>query len=107
MPRPRLASAALAAALVALAPAAAHAHHGAPGYDRSHPVVVDGTITELAWKNPHVYFTVETKGEDGQLRQVTVEGGTLATMRAYGLTREQLAEGAHVKVQALAKQKGL
>jgi len=100
----RLASAALA---LAVASAAAHAHHGAPGYDMSKMVDVDGTVVQLDWKNPHVYFTVETKGEDGQFRRATVEAGTLSTVRAYGLTREQLAVGAHVNVQAYAKQKGL
>jgi hypothetical protein len=107
MTRPRLASAALTAAFAALAPATAPAHHGAPGYDRSQVVVVDGTVAQLDWKNPHVYFTVETRGENGQIRRATVEGGTLSTMRAFGLTREQLAAGAHVTVRALAKQKGL
>jgi len=106
MRSPRPGFAALAVALLALAPAA-HAHHGAPGYDMSQMVTLDGTVTQLDWKNPHVYFIVETKGEDGQLSRATVEAGTLSTVRAYGLTREQLAAGAHVKVQAFAKQKGL
>jgi len=68
-------------------------------------VVVDGTIAQLDWKNPHVYFTVETTDEDR--RQVTIEGNSLSTVRAYGLTHEQLAVGTHVTVQAFAKQKGL
>lgn len=98
---------ALTAAFLALVPAAGHTHHGAPGYDMAQVVVVDGTIAQLDWKNPHVYFTVETRDEDRQLRQVSIEGNSLSTVRAYGLTREQLAVGTHVKVQAYAKQKGL
>jgi hypothetical protein len=70
-------------------------------------VAVDGTVTQLDWRNPHVYLTLETKGEDGQLHRTTIEGGTLSTMRAYGLTREQLAAGSHLTVQGFAKQKGL
>src|SRR5262245_9390001 len=107
MTSPRLASAALAATLLALASAAAHAHHGAPGYDTSQMVEVDGTVVRLDWKNPHIYFTLETKGEDGQLRRFTIEGGTLSRVRAAGLTREQLAVGTHARVHGFAKQKGL
>ena len=38
---------------------AALAHHSDAGLDDTTVVVLDGTITEFSWRQPHVYFSVE------------------------------------------------
>ncbi|HET7923724.1 MAG TPA: DUF6152 family protein, partial [Rhodanobacteraceae bacterium] len=44
---------------------AAEAHHSRAFYDMTQEVVIEGRVTELEWRNPHVSLTVESKGADG------------------------------------------
>jgi len=81
-----------------LVSATAAAHHGAPGYDFSKAVTLEGNIVEVQWKNPHVYFTIENKGANGMARRLDIEAASLSTVLAFGLRREMLAPGTHVKV---------
>lgn len=98
----------LALTFIALCVAsAALAHHGAAGFDFAREVTIEGTIAKVDWRNPHLYVTVETRGEDGRPKLVTVEGNTLATVRAWGLQRDTLTPGAHVRVQANPRAEGL
>jgi hypothetical protein len=80
--------------------AVAFAHHSAAPYDFTREVVFEGTITKLEWQNPHILFTLETRGADGAsvLQQVEVVPVSLA--RTWGLPREALEPGAHVMVRA-------
>ena len=50
----------VALAVSVLAPTAA-AHHSRAEYDMTQEIVVEGTVAALAWKNPHIFMTVETK----------------------------------------------
>ena len=52
-------TAALAATLVIASPLAAH--HSDAGMDMESIVAFEGTVTEFAWRNPHVYVVVETE----------------------------------------------
>jgi hypothetical protein len=67
---------------------AASAHHSASAFDLTTEVTVKGTVTNLEWKNPHIYFTIETTGTDGQtlLRQVEVQ--PISSVQTMGLTKE-------------------
>lgn len=53
-----------AALVIAAIPAAAHHGTGA-SYDLSHPVTLEGTVTEFHYANPHpqLFFDVMDKGE--------------------------------------------
>ena len=46
---------AVACAVSAAAASAASAHHSPSAFDVTTEVTVEGTITELEWKNPHTY----------------------------------------------------
>src|SRR5690242_1932663 len=43
----------------------AEAHHSRALYDTTQEVVIEGTVTNLEWRNPHASMTVETKSADG------------------------------------------
>ncbi len=53
-----------AAALVIASPVAAH--HSDAGLDMESVIAFEGTVAEFNWRNPHVYFTVETTDERGE-----------------------------------------
>jgi hypothetical protein len=46
-------------------PSASLAHHSRAAYDLTKEVLLEGTVTELLWKNPHIFVTVETLAADG------------------------------------------
>lgn len=47
------------AALAALAPFAARAHHGWSSFDQGRPIWLEGRAAKVAWRNPHAELTLE------------------------------------------------
>jgi uncharacterized protein DUF6152 len=88
------------------AASAAVAHHSASAFDLTTEVTVRGTITELEWKNPHIYFTIETSDADGRTLLQQVEVGPIASVQTYGLTKETLAPGSTVILRANPSRRG-
>ena len=85
-------------AIISGRPIAAH-HSEAAEYDSSKPVKVTGTITKVEWQNPHVWFYVDVKDEQGN---VTTWGFSTAPPGALvrrGVTKDALKLGAIVNVQ--------
>lgn len=95
---------ALAAMSASMAPASAH--HSQAAYDLDVEVLIEGTLAEVAWRNPHIYLKVETRGADGVSFLQEVEVGPIAAVRTYGLTRDDLPEGAPVTVRARPNRRG-
>jgi uncharacterized protein DUF6152 len=95
-----------ATALCALAPTVVCAHHSSSLFLFDKRVTVEGTIVKVAWQNPHVYLTIESRGPDGKPVQQDVQGASLSMIKTFGLTREKLAPGTHVKIDAAAQKSG-
>ena len=55
------------------APLLAHHSFGAE-YDADKPVTLSGVVTKIEWTNPHSYFYVDVKGEDGKVANWKLEG---------------------------------
>ena len=78
----------------------AAAHHSRAAYDLTQEIVVEGTVAELAWKNPHIFMTVDTKSQDGEPYQLEIEVMSVSEAPVLGLTREAIAPGTRVAVRA-------
>ena len=78
----------------------AAAHHSNAGLDMNSLVTIEGTVTELAWRNPHVYFSVETVSAGGERFEWTLQLGSTITTTRMGWTRDSLAVGERVMVSA-------
>jgi hypothetical protein len=53
----------------------AEAHHSfAAEYDADKPFTMTGTVTDIEWSNPHVYFSLDVKGENGNVERWRFEG---------------------------------
>jgi len=54
---------------------AADAHHSfAAEYDADKPFTISGTVAGVEWSNPHVYFAVDVKGDNGAVTRWRFEG---------------------------------
>jgi len=71
-------------------PGAAGAHHGINKlYDQGKKVVITGKIEQVAWINPHIFFTVLVN-EGGQMKTYKVESVPIAFARKAGVTKAAL-----------------
>ena len=84
----------------------ASAHHSGAAYDMTRSVTIEGTVTALLWKNPHIYMTVETKDSGGALRFHEIEVMSVSQARGLGLRREAISPGARVVVHASPSRRG-
>jgi hypothetical protein len=78
--------------------AAAH-HSFAAEFDSAKPLKLSGTVTKVQWRNPHTYFFVDVKGEDGQIHNWAMELGSPNVLMRRGWTRDSLKIGDQVTVE--------
>ena len=89
----------LAALCLALAPAAASAHHSfAAQYDANQPVTLQGSITKVEWMNPHTYFYVDVADDKGKVANWAVEGGAPNVLYREGWKPTTLKKGDQVTI---------
>lgn len=93
-----------AAALLIAGPALGH--HSDAGLDMNSITTIEGTVTQFAWRNPHVYFTVASADERGELVEWTVQMGSTIVVTRMGWTRESLSAGDQVTVGLNAASNG-
>jgi hypothetical protein len=96
---------ACAAATLAAATTAA-AHHSPAAYDQTTQIVIEGTITKIAWVNPHVYFTLAVPGPGGSTVEQEVQAGSPAGLKTLGVGKNALAVGDRVAVRAYPNRRG-
>ena len=91
-------------AFVATSPVSGH--HSDAALDMESVVNFEGTVTAFNWRNPHVYFTVETTDERGEPVEWTLQMASTITVSRMGWTREALSVGDRVTVGAHAARNG-
>jgi Family of unknown function (DUF6152) len=78
----------------------AAAHHSVAMYDRANLIVLEGTITSMQWRNPHVTFVFVNVPSTGQPERTwTVEVSSPGVMTRSGWTKRSLSPGDRVQVQ--------
>lgn len=70
------------------------AHHGVQAeFDNSRTVSVTGVLTRVLWANPHIYWYVEAKDENGKEVTWSFEGLPPGMLHRGGITRDALKVG--------------
>lgn len=96
----RLASlAAVVAALLHVPDAVAH-HSFAAVFDADDPVELTGTVRDVEWLNPHVWFYVDVETGDGTIEDWAFEMGSPNRLMRSGWNERSMALGDVVTVTA-------
>jgi hypothetical protein len=88
------------AALMAVRVAPVNAHHSfAAEFDASKPITIKGVVAQIEWKNPHVWFYVNVKEEDGRTTRWGCEMGAPHQLQQRGWLRDTMKIGDVVTVE--------
>ena len=81
------------------------AHHSfSTEFDANKPVTLKGTITRMAWVNPHSWLYIDVKGPDGKVENWALEFGSPTSLYRRGWRQKDLPIGIEVTIHGyLAK----
>ena len=76
------------------------AHHGRGGtYDASKLVTIEATVTEWAWRNPHVVLYVDVTEADGAVVSWALESQNVDSLSRLGMSRLSFVPGQEISVK--------
>lgn len=91
---------------ISLAPRALAHHSFAAEYDADKPVTLTGSVTKMAWINPHSWIYIDVKKADGTVENWAIEAGPPGTLIRAGFTKDSLAAGTVIKVNGYRAKDG-
>jgi Family of unknown function (DUF6152) len=77
---------------------AALAHHSPIVFDRTHKVMLEGTVTEFRWGNPHSWIHLDVADDQGQVANWGIEMNPASTLARDGWRSSTLKPGDTVTV---------
>jgi hypothetical protein len=76
------------------------AHHSRAMFDVDKLISVEGVVTDVQWKYPHMWVAVDVPGANGKVESWGLEGAGASMMVAAGISPQILKVGNHVKIIA-------
>jgi hypothetical protein len=74
------------------------AHHTHAHYEAERTIVLNGTVKEFDWRNPHSWITIQVRDDSGQMRDWLLEARAPASLARNGWTQESLKPGDSVAI---------
>jgi len=96
----------LAVVLIGAAVPVLSHHSFTAEYDGTKPVKVTGTVTKVEWTNPHIWFYVDVKDENGNLTSWAFSAAPPGVLQRRGITKDVLKIGDVVKVDGFRARDG-
>ncbi len=93
----RMSSLALWVGVLFALPAASH-HNFRSIFDMDQQIVIEGTVTEYQFINPHARVMLDVEKSGGAVENWIAEGGAVLVLRRLGWTGEEVAVGDRVSI---------
>jgi len=74
------------------------AHHSRAGFEIDETVRLTGTVTNVRWRSPHVFWGIDTVNADGESENWTIEGHSIPGLLGNGWEQDSVKVGDHVVV---------
>ena len=98
---------ALILGLLIVAGAQVRAHHSfAAEYDSNQPVKVTGVVTRIDWTNPHIWFFVDVKDDQGKTTNWGFSGAPPGVLQRRGIAKTVMKTGDVVVVEGFRARDG-
>ena len=91
--------------LLSTVPAVAH-HAFTAEYDATKPIKVTGAVTKFEWTNPHTWFYLDVKNDDGSVTNWGFEMNSPNMLLRNGWTRNTLKLGDVITVEGVRARDG-
>jgi len=91
--------------LLAAMPVVAH-HSFKAEYDDAHPIMLNGTVTKVSWKNPHVLLSLDVKDEAGKVTNWELELNSPRMLMSQGWKIDSLKPGDQVTASGFPAKNG-
>ena len=75
-------------------------HHAPAIFDQTRTIVIEGTVTEFTWSNPHSWIHMDVVGEDGKVTDWVIEMNPPTYLIRGGWRSTTLKPGDEVSVVA-------
>jgi hypothetical protein len=86
-------------------PASAH-HSFAAEFDATKAIRISGTLSKIDWANPHIYFFLDVKEDNGSVAKWSCEAGSPGALSRRGFKRGDLKLGDTVVVDGYRAKDG-
>jgi len=94
--------------LVLVLAGAAAAHHAVTvAYDTENLTTIEGEVTDVFWRNPHIVVTVERTLENGETESWKAESGSTNSLQRIGIDRDVVSVGDRVSLFGAVSRQGL
>lgn len=88
---------ALLAASLWLSSASAHHSHG--NYQLTEYLILEGTVNELQWINPHTWIYLDVANADGEIETWALEGASPSQLINDGWSKDSIKAGDLINVR--------
>ncbi len=75
-----------------------HAHHSRAMFDIDNTIELEGVVSMVRWRSPHVFWAVEVPNEAGETEEWMIEGHSISGLMGNGWQPDSVAVGDHVRV---------